>query len=64
MHAHTLFPLYSSDALAPARALVDEVFNCDGGGQAAAGQSMHAHDGSTTRGRSRVDCRLRAAARC
>ncbi|KAL4451196.1 hypothetical protein ABPG77_009268 [Micractinium sp. CCAP 211/92] len=29
MDAHTFFPLYSSDAVAPARALVDQVFNCD-----------------------------------
>lgn len=30
MDAHTFFPLYFSNAVAPARALVDEVFNCDG----------------------------------
>ncbi|KAL4422923.1 hypothetical protein ABPG75_009120 [Micractinium tetrahymenae] len=29
MDAHTFFPLYFADATAPARALVDEVFNCD-----------------------------------
>ncbi len=37
MDAHTFFPLYSSDAVAPARALVDQVFNCDGQNGAAAG---------------------------
>jgi hypothetical protein len=29
MDAATFFPLYSSPALAPARALVDQLFNCD-----------------------------------